>query len=339
MPESPRSSDSESTGGTPLRPCGRSCRCARSSDATSDLDTLLATPGFSGSLLGADVTAIARRLPLLEQVVGVTVAGPVLMNAVGMHETPAGSGGAIRCRPSRITLRINPARLGSALITDPAAHIPPTLRLFDTDGNTAHATYLTERSDRLAFESLALGIGSADDEGSASATGALTPADAARDDIGDDGIPAIDQVAQFDAILDDGGLGRLMTFPGLRHAGHTRVESRRVIAALEHAALLGMPATLVTTAPGCLQMHHDQLDGAREHRGSMVIAGGTCRAMINFDLVSECWVTWSDGVWGRTGSIELYDRHSRCSLVVTQTGPVPMASFEAWNQLVADVAD
>ncbi|MEE4022537.1 heme transporter [Gordonia sp. PKS22-38] len=336
MPESPRSSDSEGPGGTPLRACGRHCRCARSSHATNDLDTLLATPGFSGSLLGADVTAVAGRLPLLDQVVGVTVAGPVLMNAVGMHETPVGSGGAIRCRPSRITLRINPARLGSALITDPAAHIPPTLRLFDTDGNTAHATYLTERSDRLAFESLALGVGSADEERSVPDIGAFTTPEADRDAIGEAGT---DQVAQFDAILDDGGAGRLTTFPGLRHSGHTRVESRRVIAALEHAALLGMPATLVTAAPGCLQMHHDQLDGAREHRGSMVIAGGTCRAMINFELVSECWVTWSDGVWGRTGSIELYDRHGRCSMVVTQTGPVSMAAFEAWNQLVTDVAD
>ncbi|AZG44762.1 ChuX/HutX family heme-like substrate-binding protein [Gordonia insulae] len=341
MPESPRPSDSERTGDLARPGCGDRCSCPRSRATASDLDTLLATPGFTGSLLGSDVSAVADRLPLLDQVVGVTVAGPVLMNDVGTHETPVGIGGPIRCRPSRISLRLNPSRLGSALVTDPAAHVPPTLRLFDTDGNTAHATYLTESSDRLAFESLSIDAG-----GFADGPAALDrPGDA---DLGGDGRhptpkvedapPATDQIAQFDSVLDDGGVRRLSSLPGRIDDGYARVESRRVIAALEHAALLGMPMTLTTAAAGCLQMRHDRLDGAREHRGSMVVASGSCRAMINFTLVAECWITWSDGVWGRTGSIELYDRHGRCSLIATQTGSVSPETFEAWNQLVTDVA-
>lgn len=338
MPESPRPPDSGHTGGSSRRRCGEQCSCPRANGATNDLDTLLATPGFSGSLLGSDVAAVAQHLPLLDQVVGVTVAGPVLMNDVGTHESPVGIGGPIRCRPSRIALRINPARLGAALVTDPAAHVPPTLRLFDADGNTAHATYLTESSDRLAFESLSLnaggfGVGDHESDEPVSVAGGAPEISTIADPM-----PATDQIGQFDSILEDGGRQRLSSLPGMIGEGFARVEARRVIAAVEHAALLGLPMTMTTAAPGCLQMRHDRLDGAREHRGSMVVASGSCRAMINFNLVTECWVTWSDGVWGQTGSIELYDRHGQCSLVATQTGSVSPETFEAWNQLMSDVA-
>jgi len=330
MPHSPDAHDKSN----PTCGADRGCCCPRGQRTTSDLDTLLATPGFAGSLLNSEVATVTRQLPALDKVVGVTVAGPVIMNDVGIHDAPVSMGGPIRTDPSRITLRLNAARLGSALVTDPAAHVPPTLRLFDTDGNTAHATYLTEHSDRLAFESLSLAgapDGDLASEGdlAADVSGASTPSDVPA--------PQADQIAQFDSILDDGGVQRLFSLPAFRENRYTRVESRRVIAALEHAALLGMPMTLATAAPGCIQMRHDQLDGAREHRGQMVLASGGCRAMINFNLATECWITWSQGAWGETGSIEIYDRHAHCALVATQTGTVSAATFEAWDHLLGDL--
>ncbi|MYR06095.1 heme transporter [Gordonia sp. SID5947] len=340
MPEG-RRDDSDPPGRPPRPTCGEQCSCPRASGASNDLDTLLAAPGFSGALLGSDAAAVAAHLPSLGHVVGVTVAGPVLMNDVGTHEPPVTVGGPIRCRASRISLRLNPARLGAALVTDPAADVPPTLRLFDAAGNTAHATYLTESSERLAFESLSFDASrfAASTVSPRLIKGTSVDTTAHRDDVASWATSfSGDQIAQFDAVLEDGGTQRLRSLPRARAQGFARVESRRVIAAFEHAALLGMPMTIATTAPGCVQIHHDRLDGAREHRGTMVIASGSCRAMINFDLVSECWVTWSDGVWGRTGSIELYDRRGHCSLLVTQTGSVSAEVFVAWHQLVSDVA-
>lgn len=311
---------------------GGAPRCRRCRTGTSDLDALLETPGFAGSVLPRAIDDVAADLPLLDQVVGVTVAGPTIMNDVGMHEAPVGMGGPIRCDASRITLRLNPSRLGSALVTDPAAHVPPTLRLFDAEGNTAHATYLTENSDRLAFEALSL----ARDRDTAT-----TPlaADAGEHDTHDAGLAAIDQIALFDSILTDGGSARRAALSAHRGDGFTRVDARRVISALEHAALLGMPVTMCTAAPGCIQMRHDMLDGAREHRGSMVIASRAARVMINFNLVTECWITTAQGAWGRTGAIELYDRHGRASFIATQTGPVAPSAFEAWDHLMSDLAD
>ncbi|MGW0038447.1 heme transporter [Gordonia sp. NPDC003376] len=329
-PDDPIDSPAVGPDGAAPRPCGRhfGCRCR----AGSDLQALLDTPGFAGTVIDGGVRAAVAALPHLDQVVGVTVAGPVVMNAVGTHHAPEFPGGPLRCGPSRISLRINPARLGTVLITEPAAHLPPTLRWFDADGNTAHATYLTERSDRLAFESIALatpdGLAVDGEAGPEVDAPAVTP--------GTD-VPATDQIAQFDSILDDHGVSRRNGLPGLGDQGCALIEPRRVIAALEHAALLGMPMTLAATGPGCVQLHHDHLDGAREHRGQMVLASGGARMMVDFTQLAECWVTRADGVWGPTGSIELYDRRGRCALIATQTGPVAAGVFEGWQQLVADL--
>lgn len=298
------------------------------SAARNDLDDLLSAPDFAGQVLRGCPGRVAGHLPLLDQVVGVTVAGPVIMNDVGTYAGPTGMGGPIRCHESQITLRLNASHLRTALITEPTAQrLPPTLRLFDADGGCAHVTYLTDRSDRLAFESLTL-------------AGYVTPA--TGDDVAAHPIALrfglCDQLDQFDAVLYDGGPTRLRSLPQ-PHSGATRVAQRRVIAAVNHAALLAMPVTLVAGASGCLQMCASVLTGAREHAGQMVIASGSARTMIDFAGIAECWVTWANGACGRTGSIELYDETGRCRFIVTQTGPQSAASTAGWNQLIADVAD
>ncbi|MDH3010129.1 MULTISPECIES: heme transporter [Gordonia] len=303
----------------------------------SDLETLLATPDFGDSAISPDIDTIAARLPSLAEVVGVTVAGPVIMNAVGVHGSPTPLGGPLAIGAEQISLRLNPSRLSSALQTDPAALVPPTLRLFDSSGNTAHATYLTENSDRLAFESLSLSTSVAAVHGSDPAPVPPLPGpeyiQAALHDRHDG-----DQVGLFDSILLDGGTSRLRLLAQGHGSRGIRVDPSRVITSLEHAALLGMTVTVAAAAPGCMQMRQDRLDGAREHRGQMVLASGTSRVMVNFNHVEQCWVTRSPGVWGPTAAIEFYDRRSRCCLVVTHTGPVPRATAEAWDHLTCDLA-
>jgi putative hemin transport protein len=297
--------------------------------AHSDLEILLRTAGFGDSSVIGDVGGVTAHLPSLGQVVGVTVAGPVIMNAVGVHAAPVSVGGPIRAESDRITLRLSSSRLSSTLLSDPAAHVPPTLRLFDDRGNTSHATYLTENSDRLAFESLSLGHESARPR--PFPVGPGIPEDTAPPHHHDD------QIAQLDSILVDGGSARHASLAASASSRATRVNTHRVIAALEHAALLRMTVTLAATAPGCVQMRQDRLDGGREHRGQMVLASGNARVMVNFNLVGDCWVTWTQGVWGPIGSLEIYNRTAQCCLVVTQTGVVAPEVVQAWDQLMADL--
>lgn len=141
-----------------------------------------------------------------------------------------------------------------------------------------------------------------------------------------------------DSILLDGGTSRLRSLTQGHGARGIRVDTRRVIGALEHAALLGMTVTVAAAAPGCMQMRQDRLDGAREHRGQMVLASGRSRVMVDFNHVEQCWVTWSQGACGPTAAVEIYDRRSRCCLVVTHTGAVPRAASESWDHLTGDLA-
>ncbi|MFT4125292.1 MAG: heme transporter [Gordonia sp. (in: high G+C Gram-positive bacteria)] len=317
--------DDDTTG---HRRCGRNCPCP-AARGHSDLQALVSTPGFTGAVLGSAPAAVACMLPALGQAVGVTAAGPVVMNAVGSYDAPALPGGPIRCEVGRISLRLNPSRLGQALITEPGGPVPPTVRLYDEGGNIAHATYLSERSDRLAFETIAL-----DHLGAPAA--APVPAACPAAAVG----PDEDQISLFDSVLADGGVGRLAELPrhgGPDGSGFAQVDTRQVVAALEYASMVTMPVTVGAAATGCLQLHRDHLDGAREHREHLVIAAGAARVMVNFPLASACWVTWSHGVCGRTGALEVYDRSGRASLVVTQTGPVPAPALVAWNDLLTDL--
>lgn len=297
---------------------------------TSDLDSTLAEPQFSGSLLVGSTRRVAAALPALDKVAGVTFAGPAIINDVGTYDPPVEMGGPIRCRPDRITLRINPDRLDSVVISDPSSHGPAMVRMFDNSGGTSHATYLTQTSDELEFGTLR-SMSGIPITGESTTTSEITPKTLA--DWAD-----ADQITQFDSILADGGLQRHDALGGLGGRGCTRVESRRVVAAMSQLAVTGVPVTLAVAGGGCVQMRHGQIDGAREHRGSMVVASGACRMMVDFDLVTECWVTKTHGVWGDTSSIELYDRRSHCVLVLTQTGTLPRSAHREWEYLMEGVA-
>ena len=236
-------------------------------ECVSDLETLLAEPDFAGNVVTGSIRHVGTRLPLLDEVAGVTVAGPVMINDVERYDPPVEMGGPIRCRPNRIALRINPERLDSVVVSDPSTHGPGMMRMFDTSGRTTHVTYLTSRSDQQQFRVLRSMSPSplSPPEGQADSTAGHLPHTLAE-------WADADQITQFDSILADGGLQRHAALGGLGDRGCTRVESRRVIAAMSQLAVTGVPATLAVAGSGCLQMRQAQIDGAREHRGSMVVA-------------------------------------------------------------------
>ncbi|QKT06841.1 heme transporter [Gordonia sp. X0973] len=315
-------------------------RCCHAG-ALSDLDRLLATPDLTATVIDRPASEVLAELPRLQQVVGVTVAGAVIVNDVGAHHRPAHRGDPLRIPTSGIGLRISPDLTDTVLITDPTPRTPPTVRVFDRDGKAAHVTYLLEESDRLAFEALRLSLSAdidlrdrpdADDASQATETDSAT---AYRPDPDDEPSP-VDQVELFDSILADGGRARRGS---LVHDEAIQVNSRAVIATLKHAARLTLPITMGATGPGCLQIRHGAIHHAREHLGSMVLTSGPARTMIDFNLIGQCWVTTVAGPWGPTAAVELYDQRGRCCFIATQTGLVSESTFDAWETLLGDLSD
>ena len=120
-------------------------RCQRSR-------SLPTRPGFSGSVVDGPIDTVMAALPQLANVVGVTAAGPVITNDVGTHHPPETIDGPLRGVGDGLVLRINPAALGTVLVTDPSASAPPTVRVFDTEGNLG-ARHLPHRGFRTGWRS------------------------------------------------------------------------------------------------------------------------------------------------------------------------------------------
>ncbi|WP_440712256.1 heme transporter [Gordonia sp. FQ] len=305
-------------------------RCPRARGRGTDLEQVLDAPGSASTLLDGPVDIVLSALPLLDEVVGVTAAGPVLTSATGAHAAPIGAGGPLLAPAGTIALRVRPAALGPMVITEPVDRTPPTLRFFDRDGTIAHAVYLTRGSDRLVFESLSLvgpSVGGGGLAGVHLGEGPSTP--------GDSG----DQLAMLDDVLADRGCRRGAALASGTQAGAVRVASSQLVAALTHAARLSMPITTCAVAPGILAIHHDRLDGVREHAGVMVMASGGTSTMIDFNDIEHCWLTRADGSRGRTSAVELYDRHGRCCFLASVTGPITESTWAGWEQLIDDLRD
>lgn len=319
------------------RPCARHSEClcaaalptsanptaAQDSAAITDLEALLARPDFSGARIAGGAAGIAEFLPLLDESVAITVSGPAVMNDVGHYDTPTETGGPIRTAKNRISLRLNTSRLDAAVATDPDQYLPPTLRLFDRRGYASHATYLTPRSDRLAFEALR------------SVTTAPRPTESSQGDLGS--WADADQISQFDSILADGGVSRQAALPSTASFGSRRIDPARIAGALEHLAYLELPMTMVTAGAGCMQIHHDHLIAARHTGGNLTLASGMCRMMVDLSHITECWATVTSGVWGPTASIEMYDRRRHCPVLFTQTGATDAVVAGVWDEVVASL--
>lgn len=163
----------------------------------SDLDALLARPGFRGGLIDTAPDVVGEMLPLLDDTVAITVAGPVAVNDSGKYSVPTVPGDPLVCTPGLVSLRLNVASLGSVVTTEAEQHIPPTLRIFDIHGSSSHTTYLTPASDRLAFEAMRTAPSTARETSPPIQT-SNTPAFWAE----------ADQLTQLDFILADGGSER-----------------------------------------------------------------------------------------------------------------------------------
>ena len=302
------------------------CRCAALA-RMSDLDALLARPGFRGGLIDTAPDVVGEMLPLLDDTVAITVAGPVAVNDSGKYSVPTVPGDPLVCTPGLVSLRLNVASLGSVVTTEAEQHIPPTLRIFDIHGSSSHTTYLTPASDRLAFEAMRTAPSTARETSPPIQT-SNTPAFWAQ----------ADQLTQLDFILADDGSERRSGLVALGALGYRRVDPHLMAAGMEHLSYHQLPVTTVVAGNGCLQIHRGDLDAAAMFGGTLTLASDTCRTMIDLNGVSECWLTRTHGVHGLTSSIEMYDFRRKCVAVFTQTGPTEPAVMGVWEDVMSSIS-
>ena len=275
-------------------------------------------------LIDPRMPELARCLTLFRYVQAVT-GGPVArIDQAGSYAVPSLRGEAFAVHPGSIALRLDADGVASAVVERDEGTV--ALRLLDPDGRTVHRGRLLSEGDRL----LTGLVGTL--EAGARTAGPTRPAD----------IPAWengDQLAQFDAVLADGGIARRGAFD--RYGGeHRAIEADLVPAVLDHVCSVGLPIGVAVFAPAAMQAC-----GGRVHVTDRTVGGRVFAAIaqstVEIDLarVRACHLVRSTAAHGPTSALELDDEDGRCVAVVTQFGIVGRDVHAAWEHLAASLPD
>lgn len=273
-------------------------------------------------LIDARMPELARCLTLFQHVQAVT-GGPVArIDQAGSYAVPSRCGEAFAVRPGTIALRIDDGGGGvvSAVVVRDEGTGTVALHLFDADGRTAHQGRLLSEADRLLV-GLARPAGAGPPvAGPSSAPG---PAD------WEDG----DQLAQFDAVIRDGGVARRRAFDRYR-GEHRAIDAGVLPAVLDQVCSTGLPIGVAVFAPAAMQAC-----GGRVHVTDRTVGGQLfaviAQSTVEIELarVRACHLVRSAGAHGLTSAIELDDEDGRCVAAITQFGIVGERVHTEWEHL------
>ncbi|MFD7812411.1 hypothetical protein ACFV6E_05595 [Streptomyces sp. NPDC059785] len=278
----------------------------------------------SARLIDARMPELAKCLTLFQYVQAVT-GGPVAhIEQAGSYAVPSLRGDAFAVRPGSIALRVDAAGVASAVVARDADSGSVALRLFDADGRTVHEGRLLSEGDRL-LAGLVGTVGA----GARTAQGPAVPEAAAWENG--------DQLAQFDAILGDGGAARRAAFHRYR-GEHRPVDADVVPAVLDHVCSVGLPIGVAVFAPSAMQACGGLVHVTDRTVGGRVFAV-LAESSVEIDLtgVRACHLVRSTAAHGPTSALELDDADGRCVAVITQFGIVGEDVHAAWEHLAASL--
>lgn len=313
-------------------------------------------------LIDARLPELARCLTLFRYVQAVT-GGPVArIDQAGGYAVPSARGEAFAVRPGSIALRLDADGVDTAVLVRDEDTL--AVRLLDADGRTVHQGRLLSEGDRLLTGLLGtLDAGARAGAGAGPLGGPLPewgngggpardvpareiPAGAA------DGRPAQavadgevtawedgDQLAQFDAVLADGGIARRAAF-GRYRGEHRPIEAGVLSAVLDHVCSVGLPIGAAVFAPSAMQACAGRVHVTDRTIGGRVFAA-VAESSVEIDLsrVRACHLVRSAAAHGPTSALELDDEDGRCVAVLTQFGIVGQDVHTAWEHLADSLPD
>ncbi|MFF3378348.1 hypothetical protein ACFYXF_36020 [Streptomyces sp. NPDC002680] len=277
-------------------------------------------------LIDARMPELARCLTLFQYVQAVT-GGPVArIDQAGSYAVPSLRGDAFAVRPGSIALRLDGDGVASAVVERDESSGSVAVHLIDGGGRTVHQGRLLSEGDRLL-----VGLARTVEAGAAVVGASVVPE-----------VPAWengDQLAQFDAVLADGGVARRAAFDRYR-GEHRAIDVGVVPSVLDHVCSVGLPVGVAVFAPAVMQAC-----GGRVHVTDRTVGGRVFAAVaessVEIDLagVRECHLVRSSGAHGPTSALELDDEDGRCVAVFTQFGVVGVDVYEAWERLAVSLPD
>ncbi|VCU69579.1 Hemin transport protein HemS [Pigmentiphaga humi] len=299
-----------------------------------------------GELVAADPSAVRLKPDWAALLGGLKAAGPVLAltrNEAAVHEK-TGAYDHVQIE-GRMGLALNPA-IDLRLFLSQWRHAfavggeRPSFQVFDQQGDAVHKIYVTEGTDRAAFDALLAAH--------ADVPGPLVPERRAAETVKPDADVDVEAFRQewrelrdtheFFGLLRRHGLGRVQALR-LAPADHAQqVGIGAVDTVLESAAASGLSIMVFVGNPGCVQIHTGPVHRIAPMGPWLNVLDPGFNLHMRMDLFEQAWVVRKPTEDGIVTSLECYDADG--SLIVQFFGERKPGKPElpAWTELADSLA-
>lgn len=316
----------------------------RTRDAARALDV-------SEAELAASKPGARRLLPDCPRILGgLRQVGPVLAltrNEVAVHER-AGRYEEVSVEPGAhvggvygpdIDLRIFPAHWAYALSTEVDTRHGPrrSIQVFDAAGDAVHKVYVTDDTDRAAWDALVEGLADAD-AGPVAVDRAPTPARAPatpdRDAVLADWA-AMQDTHDFFLLLRKHRLGRREALELAEGRFTERLPLAAPGALLEAVAEAETPIMAFVGSRGCIQIHSGPVHRVKAVGGWLNVLDPRFNLHIREELVREVWIVRKPTADGDVTSVELLDETGEAAVLFFGVRKPGIEEDPAWRKAVA----
>lgn len=261
---------------------------------------------------------LIKRLPELGEVMVLTRNDHVVHEKTGRFDKVSvfGSMGLVLNHDIDLRLFLNRWHHGFAVAEEVASGYRQSLQFFDLDGTAVHKVYLTEASDRLAFDRLVDDFRHAD-QAPLQDVGEPLPVVPDRDDgaidtaLLRDRWEALQDVHDFHAMLNDLGVGRVqaMRLVGRDYACPVAQDSfRRIVEAVCERQI---PIMVFAGSPGVVQIHTGPVHTLKQMGPWFNVLDPGFNLHLREDAIASAWVVRKPTADGMVSSLEIYDAENR----------------------------
>ncbi|WP_158044713.1 hemin-degrading factor [Skermanella pratensis] len=215
-----------------------------------------------------------------------------------------------------------------------------SLQVFDGTGTAVHKIYLTENSDREAFDQLVAARRTDDQTTAFDAEPPASPAAPTEDERIDlagfhAGWDALEDTHEFFGLLRRFGLGRVQA---LRLAGPDRarpVAASALSAVLDSAAGSGLPIMVFVGNRGCIEIHTGPVHRIKTMGPWMNVLDPGFNLHLREDRIATAWVVRKPTADGIVTSLELFDAAGGTIAFVFGRRKPSEPELDGWRALTA----
>jgi putative hemin transport protein len=231
-------------------------------------------------------------------------------------------------------------RYGFVVTEEVASGVRTSLQVFDIDGVAVHKIYLTEASDRAAFDALVQRFRSPEQSDALM----VAPLPKRRPDRPDDDIEltsfhkhwrALQDTHDFFGLLWEFGVSRAQAMRLAEPEFAWQVASDALRVAMEAAAAGQTPIMCFVGNPGCIQIHTGKIETLKVMGPWFNILDRSFNLHLREDAIAQSWVVRKPTRDGIVTSLELFDADGFCFAQVFGERKPGRPELEAWREITA----